>query len=211
MKPPTDLFKPRRGRLCDALGCLTDRDGEWWGDQMSFERAVVVWNSDAAWVYMPTHDISSTRRKWRTKDPKEAWEIVCARLDMDAWVDDPDRRFVGATVDVMTSHPTTVASCVAIASDADGVLTAEAMARQITGLSRVAWAVMPRTAAMMSFMFMHDLPGGHPINAQCELLSRSREPWYTTEPHLRAIDLLSTGYALWGVGPDVVSLYSPEL
>lgn len=98
----------------------------------------------------------------------EAWEVMCTRLDMPSWVDDPRRRFetwwtqdlsgstgrgerVVAVVQIQDlPHPDDTAICAYFAARAAAVASAEALARSIlepinpagTSLDSIVWKAL---------------------------------------------------------------------
>lgn len=183
--------------------------------------------------------------RWEITDPREAWELLATREVIPlAWLDDPRRRFVCATcrgdgvhyqtrdggarntpydcpacAGGMIQHPPTVAECVAFASDPAGVMTAEAIARQITGCERVVWRVEPRAQIEKSIRTLRGRPRWllTPTHAQhAQFVGRrvfalrdERAAWTTALDHAAA--LLATGYALDYVTTDTVVLLAPPL
>lgn len=156
-------------------------------------------------------------------DPREAWEVLTERLGLAGWLDDSRRRFVCHACDgwfrELTSEnlergmcatcaglgwrvrqPTTVAACVAIASDVANILTVEAIAREITGRDTMVWRVTSpddvrrtRTTAVSPGRDGHD-----------------GRPW-DTELSERARPIAVLGYALDAVTDEAVRLVCPAL
>lgn len=99
--------------------------------------------------------------------------------------------------DVLLPHPPTVADCVAFASDVPGILSAEQIARQLTGRERVVWRIAsPREGRWWPPAYNHTRSDG--LDDPC--------------PECRAqTDLLALGYTLDRVDADAVTLLCPGL
>lgn len=199
-------LRPARPRLADALACVL--------------RVTIAELRDVHRVFGGGADLAAwALPRAAITDPREAWEALCTTLDLYDWVGDarrgfgcPDCRRSAAgerevfgqygwyerhdcdTCDGADSlpHPPTVAACVALASDPEGVLTAEALAREaaarvapIDPPHRVVWRVVPAG----------------------ELAGRAQPDWARAPAGL---DLARHGYAIERVGLDVITLLCPE-
>lgn len=156
----------RREKLADALAVVLSDEGSaaaiarciaegWRLKELARGPLAPLWTVDLAGP--------SPASRLAVTDPREAWEALAARGVIPAsWVEDPRRAFHdgeerslrtfrsgGVRFDhvdrtaILAPHPPTVAACVALASDPEGVTTAEAIAREVTGVERVVWYVMP--------------------------------------------------------------------
>jgi hypothetical protein len=132
-------------------------------------------------------------------DPAEAWEALATHGVIPlGWVTDEGRRFVrryNIATDRLpkpTPHPPSVRACVTLASDPQGVETAEHLARELGARPRlVVWMTSART-----------------LDAdRRESLQRLRDAT-STPPAER--DLLGLGYVMHDVTADAVVLLAPE-
>jgi hypothetical protein len=136
---------PRCPRLIDALAVL-------WGEPVARMRQLCMLNPLACLV-------APGSAGW---DVAEFWEALDARGVTPGWASDARRLFEGPLeccgeesgptctcggVPTYRHHPPTVADCLALASDPQGVATAETIAREVTGCERVVWRVVPRITA----------------------------------------------------------------
>lgn len=168
--PPLDrILRPARPRLAAALACVTGLTATAWqqqldaGCELAFQRDHVL----------PCHnEVLGVCAPLIISDPTEAWESLAAQdLIPMAWVlGETHRAFVcggcdgnldGSSISYpcevcrnegRTAVPTTVAGCVAFASDVQGVLTTEAFVQEIVHAlrpwgepvrERILWRVAP--------------------------------------------------------------------
>jgi hypothetical protein len=218
MMPTVDVVRPKRERLAEVLAAVCDVPrGEAVATPVDRQVGFATDGDGAAWVVYRRGGPGSATVRYRlaVTDPREAWEVLCQRLDLAGWVDDPRRRFERVdlarpiTVDInpggamlartgnvdLLPHPATVADCVAFASDVPNVLAAEALAREIGARSkfgpieRIAWRY----------------GGDPPPDAQ---------PWIVARGFpdgSRWADLMRRGYAVCRYDQGEARLWCPEI
>ncbi|MBL8682545.1 MAG: hypothetical protein JNK05_25480 [Myxococcales bacterium] len=139
------FLRPRRPKLADALEVVTsiDRDkidralaAPQWRAEIAKDRCELVWSERK-------HDgtlqsFFERGPKDRVRDTREAWEALGARgVIPEEWVGSQSRRFARGQY---ASAPYTLAGVIAVASDPEGILEAERLAREVAN-RLIAWGV----------------------------------------------------------------------
>ncbi|MFO0557455.1 MAG: hypothetical protein U0269_05500 [Polyangiales bacterium] len=131
------FLRPRRPRLADALEVVTGIEralidqalAHRWSVRFDKHHCSLHWVSrDARGAPLARVEMAP---KDRVRDPREAWELLAGRgVIPDDWVGTNARRFARGQY---ASAPPTLAGVVAIASDPEGVLEVERLAREVAG------------------------------------------------------------------------------
>lgn len=138
------FLRPTRARLPEALAALTDASVETLRSLLA-RSLTAQFGLNALEFAVRTSSTGWERVPLVHTDPAAAWETFASRGILPAdWTDDQRRAFeapVGTHPAVLArrvpwapmalSHPPTLGGCVAFAADPTGVLTAEAVAREL--------------------------------------------------------------------------------
>lgn len=133
-------------------------------------------------------------------DAREIWETLATRgVIPSAWLSDENRAFtcVAADGSRRAPFPPTPAACLAIASDIENVITAEAIARELARaaeepIERILWRI--GQSATISRGSSGQVP------------PRAPDGWID-----RVDAITQLGYGLAAVGPQEIILVSPEV
>ncbi|MDB4929062.1 MAG: hypothetical protein JWM10_1546 [Myxococcaceae bacterium] len=128
----TALLRPPRPRLAEALAVATGialdtvREAvaapNWDWRQLNHQRGL-LWSTPSLPGRLPCPHWAPAPARWSVP---QLWEALATRgLVPDAWIDDPTRRFHGGG-----RAPATMTEAVLLASDAEGIAAAEALARE---------------------------------------------------------------------------------
>lgn len=131
------FLRPKRPRLADALEVVTGIDRSLIDEALSC-KWTVRFDKHHCSLEWATRDEKGARGsrvekapKDRVRDPREAWELLAGRgVIPDDWVGSNARRFARGQY---ASAPPTLAGVVAIASDPEGVVEVERLAREVAG------------------------------------------------------------------------------
>lgn len=209
-------LRPARPRFWDALAAVLDVPADALRTTLVTPSAVQLPHARDAQAAAWPFDAPAVT------EPAEAWQLLATRgLIPLAWIEDPRRGF-----DVIVEHagwwsweptalphPPSVLACVLLAADVPGVLTTEAIARELAGADAVRWRVLPHARARQRVHRpTHDEPDA--LRAQADAHT-SLTRLSSRLPYGRVFDLIATGYAIDtvkrrdGASPDV-ALICPE-
>jgi hypothetical protein len=131
------FLRPPRPRMADVLEVVTGIHRSTIDEAMSARRWHIGFDSHRStleWVVFAGGRWTTkvvTEKQQCVTDPREAWELLSSRgVIPDDWVGTNARRFARG---LRAATPPTMGGVVAIASDPEGVLEAERLAREVAG------------------------------------------------------------------------------